>query len=63
MNPVGHSEFAAHLERHGDGVKDVAFRVDDAESIYNKAIKKGAKGIMKPTTLKDEHGSVVLATV
>jgi 4-hydroxyphenylpyruvate dioxygenase len=63
LNPVGHSEFAQHLEKHGDGVKDVAFSVDDATAIFYKAIKKGATAVMQPTTLKDNHGEVIVASV
>jgi len=40
-------------------VRDVAFHVDDATGIYNKAVSRGAKGIQEPTELKDEHGSVI----
>ena len=29
LNPTGHDEFAKHHTTHGDGVKDVAFTVDD----------------------------------
>ena len=63
MNPTGHSEFADHLEKHGDGVKDVAFSVDDATAIFHKAVKKGALAVMQPTTLKDDHGEVIVASV
>lgn len=62
LNP-GNTAFAKELENHGDGVKDVAFLVDDAAGIYNKAVARGAKGIRAPEELKDENGSVVVATV
>ena len=45
MNPTGHQEFYEHITRHGDGVKDVAFHVDDAAGIYNKAVSRGAVGV------------------
>jgi|Transcript_20534 4-hydroxyphenylpyruvate dioxygenase len=41
INP-GETEINDHLRTHGDGVKDVAFTVDDARGIYNKAIERGA---------------------
>ncbi|KAI0862572.1 4-hydroxyphenylpyruvate dioxygenase [Xylaria cubensis] len=37
-------EMHAHLERHGDAVKDVAFDVDDVQAVYDRAIS-GADGI------------------
>lgn len=51
------------MERHGDGVRDVAFHVDDATGIYNKAVSRGAKGVQEPTTLTDENGTVIVSSV
>jgi len=63
LNPSGHDEFNAHLAKHGDGVKDVAFTVDDATGIYQKAVERGAKGIMEPTKFEDDDGYVIMSTV
>ncbi|KAF8977999.1 hypothetical protein BGZ46_006948 [Entomortierella lignicola] len=62
LNP-NNKVFSDHLALHGDGVKDVAFTVDDVHSIYNRAIEKGAKSIRAPYEEKDEHGSVLMATI
>lgn len=62
MNP-GNKEFAAELEKHGDGVKDVAFHVDDAAGIYHKAVERGAKAVKAPETLSDENGTVIVSSV
>lgn len=62
MNP-GNVEFAKELEKHGDGIKDVAFSVDDAAGIYNKAVERGAKSVKAPETIKDDNGSVIVASV
>lgn len=62
LNP-DHPEFSAHHAKHGDGVKDVAFTVDDATGIYNKAIERGATGVQEPTTLTDDNGTVIIASV
>lgn len=59
----GNSEFYKELELHGDGVKDVAFAVDDAKAIHEKAVSRGAKSVREPEELKDEHGSVIVASV
>jgi 4-hydroxyphenylpyruvate dioxygenase len=56
-------EMNDHIINHGDGVKDVAFTVDDAAGIYNKAVERGATGVRAPETIKDEHGSVIIASV
>lgn len=62
LNP-GNVEFAKELEKHGDGIKDVAFSVDDAAGIYNKAVERGAKSVKAPETMKDDNGSVIVASV
>lgn len=57
------TEVGKHIAKHGDAVKDVAFACHDAKTLYDKAIKKGAKSILAPTEYKDEHGCVIKATV
>jgi 4-hydroxyphenylpyruvate dioxygenase len=56
-------EHSKHLVKHGDGVRDVAFTVDDAKGIYEKAIQRGATSVREPIELKDEHGFVILTSV
>jgi 4-hydroxyphenylpyruvate dioxygenase len=51
------------LVKHGDGVRDIAFEVDDAEFCYRKAVERGARGVREPYTLEDEYGKVVLASI
>jgi 4-hydroxyphenylpyruvate dioxygenase len=58
-----HDEIHAHISKHGDGVKDVAFTVDDAAGIYKKATERGAKSVREPTTLEDDNGKVIVASV
>eukprot|EP00331_Platyophrya_macrostoma_P026724 CAMPEP_0176444220 /NCGR_PEP_ID=MMETSP0127-20121128/22927_1 /TAXON_ID=938130 /ORGANISM="Platyophrya macrostoma, Strain WH" /LENGTH=387 /DNA_ID=CAMNT_0017829675 /DNA_START=26 /DNA_END=1189 /DNA_ORIENTATION=- len=57
------SSMGEHLLKHGDGVKDVAFEVEDCKKTYEVAVSRGAKSVMEPTTLKDDNGSVILATI
>lgn len=52
-----------HIAKHGDGVRDVAFTVDDATGIFEKAVKRGAKPVQQPTKLEDEHGVVIVSSV
>jgi len=56
-------DIGAHLVQHGDGVKDVAFAVDNVQSIYDAAIERGAESVAPVEEAKDEHGSVKMATV
>jgi 4-hydroxyphenylpyruvate dioxygenase len=54
---------AEHISRHGDGVKVLALKVDDATSAWQETTARGAKSYMEPTTLTDEQGSVVLSGI
>mmetsp|Transcript_19254 Transcript_19254/g.29531 ORF Transcript_19254/g.29531 Transcript_19254/m.29531 type:complete len:382 (-) Transcript_19254:72-1217(-) len=63
LNPTGHEDFTAHHDKHGDGVKDVAFTVDDAAGIFKKAVERGATPVQEPTTHKDDDGSVIISQV
>ncbi|KAJ4155257.1 hypothetical protein LMH87_000513 [Akanthomyces muscarius] len=54
----------AHMERHGDAVKDVAFEVDNVAAVYESAVKGGAVAVQPPRTVTDdEHGSVTTAVI
>ncbi|PSR83238.1 Glyoxalase/Bleomycin resistance protein/Dihydroxybiphenyl dioxygenase [Coniella lustricola] len=57
-------EMHAHLERHGDAVKDVAFEVDSVEGVYSRAISNGAEAVQAPKQLSDKQfGSVTTAVI
>ncbi len=47
-----------HVRVHGDGVRDIALWVDDAESAFHETTKRGARPVMEPATFSDEHGEV-----
>ncbi len=57
------NEIADHIYKHGDGVKFLALKVDDAASAWNETTKRGGKSYMEPTTLKDDTGEVVLSGI
>lgn len=52
-----------HLRLHGDGVKDVAFEVDDVDAAFAAAVERGAVAAVAPHTLEDEHGRVRHAAI
>tara|TARA_B100000945_G_scaffold300924_1_gene283204 strand:+ start:1447 stop:2535 length:1089 start_codon:yes stop_codon:yes gene_type:complete len=59
----GNNELAEHIRKHGDGVKDIAFHVDDAKACYEACVNRGAKSARTPETFKDENGSVTKASI
>ena len=54
---------ADHIYKHGDGVKFLALRVDDATSAWEETTKRGGKSYLEPQRLQDEHGEVVLSGI
>jgi 4-hydroxyphenylpyruvate dioxygenase len=57
-NPI-----ADHIYKHGDGVKALALRVDDATDAWEQTTRRGGKTYLEPQRLKDEHGEVVLSGI
>src|SRR5687767_8593099 len=54
---------AEHIKLHGDGVRDIAFQVEDADHAFNEAVKRGATAIIEPRDLSDENGRVRHAAI
>lgn len=52
-----------HIKLHGDGVKEIALWVNDAERSFEETTKRGAKPAYEPVTLKDEFGEVKKAGI
>ena len=50
-------EMGRHLTLHGDGVKDIAFAVEDLDSIMERAKKRGVKVIKDIWTEEDKVGN------
>jgi 4-hydroxyphenylpyruvate dioxygenase len=49
--------------RYGDGVKDIALTVFDAEKAWKQAIKNGGESAYEPKTWSDANGSVTFAGI
>jgi 4-hydroxyphenylpyruvate dioxygenase len=52
-----------HLRRHGDGVRDLAFWVDDAREAFARAVERGADPVRVPEVLRDDTGEIVIAAI
>ena len=57
------SDIARHVDKHGDGVRAIALWVDDARQSWLETTSRGARSIQEPTEFKDEHGSVITASI
>ena len=57
-NPI-----ADHVAHHGDAVRVVALRVDDARAAWRETTSRGAISAAEPSVLSDEHGEVVMSSI
>src|SRR3954468_16742628 len=57
------SPVADHVRRHGDGIRDIAFLVDDVDAAYAAALGRGATGFREPADDEDENGVVRHAAI
>jgi len=58
----GHA-IADHIYKHGDGVKVIALKVEDAGSAWQETTSRGARSYLKPERMKDNHGEVVVSGI
>ncbi|MDX1619744.1 MAG: 4-hydroxyphenylpyruvate dioxygenase [Nitriliruptorales bacterium] len=56
-------EINRHQSVHGDGVRDVAFQVPDAEEAFWIAVERGGTPFREPEVREDEHGKVVVGAI
>jgi 4-hydroxyphenylpyruvate dioxygenase len=54
---------ADHIYKHGDGVRSLSLRVQDAAKAWEETTKRGARSYMEPKKLKDDHGEVVMSGI
>ncbi|MBC7795832.1 MAG: 4-hydroxyphenylpyruvate dioxygenase [Pyrinomonadaceae bacterium] len=59
----GNNFIAEHIKLHGDGVRDIALHVDDADFAFNEAVKRGAKPFSEPRDISDDNGTVRHAAI
>jgi 4-hydroxyphenylpyruvate dioxygenase len=52
-----------HIHKHGDGVKVLALKVEDATSAWEETTKRGGKSYLEPVTLSDDDGEVVMSGI
>jgi 4-hydroxyphenylpyruvate dioxygenase len=57
------SPIAEHVRKHGDGVHDLAWMVDDATAVYEAAVARGARSVRAPWAETDEDGTLELAQI
>jgi 4-hydroxyphenylpyruvate dioxygenase len=61
LRPEG--EIARHIARHGDGVRDIALRVENVEETFAEAVRRGAKPLQEPRAESDARGTLTRAAI
>ncbi|HEX9640718.1 MAG TPA: 4-hydroxyphenylpyruvate dioxygenase [Candidatus Krumholzibacteria bacterium] len=56
LTPEG--EIAEHVHKHGDGVHDIAFAVDDVKSAWEETTKRGARSYLESAEASDDDGTL-----
>ena len=57
-NPI-----ADHIYKHGDGVKVLALKVQDATLAWEETTKRGGKSYLEPVTLCDGDGQLIMSGI
>lgn len=52
-----------HIKLHGDGVRDIAFLVEDADAAFAEAVRRGATPVIEPRDWSDDNGTVRHAAI
>lgn len=58
-----HHPIAQHVSLHGDGVKDIAFTVDDVQGIFEHSVRCGAHPASEPRVIAGRNGQIHKATI
>ncbi len=57
------NEIALHVQKHGDGIKHLALRVDNATDAWHQTTLRGAKPYLDPVVLQDGDGEVKMSGI
>lgn len=57
------NSIADHVYKHGDGVKVLALKVEDATDAWKQTTQRGGKSYMEPQRFTDDAGEVVISGI
>ncbi len=57
------NSMADHIYKHGDGIKVLALRVNDATTAWEETTKRGGESCLEPQKLKDDNGEVIISGI
>lgn len=57
------SQVSEHVRLHGDGIKDIAFSVEDVQGAFQELVRRGARIVQEPTNYSEQQGRFTKATI
>jgi 4-hydroxyphenylpyruvate dioxygenase len=57
------SYIADHIRKHGDGVRDIAFEVEDASKSFEETVRRGAVSVYEPRKISDANGYIIKSSI
>ena len=54
---------AEHVRLHGDGVRDIALAIPDAEAAWRETTARGARSVAPPRVIEDGHGRARISSI
>ncbi len=57
------NDIANHVALHGDGVKVLALKVEDATNAWKETTRRGGRSYIEPTKMKDNNGELVMSGI
>ncbi|MGN6196887.1 MAG: 4-hydroxyphenylpyruvate dioxygenase [Ginsengibacter sp.] len=58
-----YNDMSKHIYVHGDGVKVLALRVEDARAAWRETTSRGAQSFLEPETLMDDYGALSMSGI
>lgn len=58
-----YNDMSNHIYVHGDGVKVLALKVENARDAWRETTSRGAKSFLEPETLMDDNGAIGMSGI
>src|SRR5438552_4492466 len=61
--PIPGCAVSRHVRAHGYGVRDIALEVENVDTAFHEAVRRGAVAAEEPADVADKHGTIRRAAV
>lgn len=60
---TGNNPIADHIYKHGDGIKFLSLKVNDAADAWKQTVTRGARSYLEPKSFSTEDGELVMSGI